>query len=64
MREWRYGFTILDLSTRWRQVVSFMPQLLYIKYIITILLSTASLWLNILENGKRRTIICRVVMDS
>jgi hypothetical protein len=23
-REWRYSSTILDLSTRWRQVVSFM----------------------------------------
>jgi hypothetical protein len=29
MREWRYCSTILDLSTRWRSVVSFRHQLLY-----------------------------------
>jgi hypothetical protein len=27
--EWRYRSIILDISTRWRWVVSFMPQLLY-----------------------------------
>jgi hypothetical protein len=27
--KWRYSPTILDLSTRWRWVVSFMPQPLY-----------------------------------
>jgi hypothetical protein len=31
MEEWRYGFTILDLGTRWRQVVSFTPQLIYLQ---------------------------------
>jgi hypothetical protein len=29
MREWRYSFTVLDLGTRWRSVVSNTPQLLY-----------------------------------
>jgi hypothetical protein len=27
--EWRYSSTILDLSTRWRWVISFKPRLLY-----------------------------------
>jgi hypothetical protein len=27
--KWRYSFTLLDISTRWRVVVSFMPLLLY-----------------------------------
>jgi hypothetical protein len=26
MKEWRYNATILDLGTRWRLVVSFMPR--------------------------------------
>jgi hypothetical protein len=29
MGEWRYSSAVLDLSTRWRWVVSFMPQPLY-----------------------------------
>jgi hypothetical protein len=29
MRERRYSSTILDLGTRWRRMVSFMPQPLY-----------------------------------
>jgi hypothetical protein len=29
MGEWRYSSTILDLGTRWRWVVSFMPRPLY-----------------------------------
>jgi hypothetical protein len=29
MGDWRYSSTVLDLSTRWRWVVSFTPQLLY-----------------------------------
>jgi hypothetical protein len=29
MAEWRYSSTILDLGTRWRWVVSFMPRSLY-----------------------------------
>jgi hypothetical protein len=29
MGEWRYSFTILDLDTRWRWVVSFTPRPLY-----------------------------------
>jgi hypothetical protein len=31
MEEWKYSVTILDLSTRWRWVVSFMPWLLYLQ---------------------------------
>jgi hypothetical protein len=27
--EWKYSSTILDIGTRWRWVVSFMPQRLY-----------------------------------
>jgi hypothetical protein len=29
MREWRYNYTNLDLSTRWRCVVSFIPKPFY-----------------------------------
>jgi hypothetical protein len=29
MGEWRYSSTILDLGTRWKGVVSFMPLPLY-----------------------------------
>jgi hypothetical protein len=29
MEDWRYSSTILDLSTRWRQVVSFTLKTLY-----------------------------------
>jgi hypothetical protein len=31
MEEWRYSYPILNLSTRWRLVVSFMPLLLYLR---------------------------------
>jgi hypothetical protein len=31
MGKWRYSSTILNIGTRWRGVVSFMPLLLYLK---------------------------------
>jgi hypothetical protein len=30
-KEWRYRFTILDIGTSWRWVISFTPWLLYIQ---------------------------------
>jgi hypothetical protein len=31
MREWQYSSTFIDLGTRWRLVVSFTPQPLYLQ---------------------------------